>query len=621
MSLTIALGSKALLSLGVSLGDIALLYAGRRRYGNFLRAAKNEEDLLESLGEDIEALLKRKSIVETTRMASCWTAFECVYEGERVSNDMQPKVASDQQLTALSWLMVAVVSALDLCLPLEGVHDLLIDVFHDLLHNDSGSRDPAIIDSLRVQLPTNIQSWRDVGRVRSLGKRLASHAKSKWKKLTKIEAIPQLNPAEYKEVTEFVLWLMEGKTHSYCCFSAIAFTIAFALQEVGIIIQTKGLRRYETEPVVTYAEHPSPFNHITSSTLPRGPSEFARGIANRAQVVTYPFEKPQDMIHTVPVPRSITNRMIHMWDLGDEAAKTVSIVANAQIPFESTSEVFYSIQEVYESQGVFNANVMRLADHAFPVQTEYVLLGLEKLIEGLDNDRILWLHRHTGSEFLSRTEDAMPSENREEMHLWAQYQAFVFGYYYRLLRPLLATDSIDKEAFFRGIWGYGSTSALAAFTDLAQTFRRHIKVSRSHLLHILSMMYAGRNQRYLHQHSRTGLLGILGSISIITMSLYKTTDVPDEIAKFAIVDLPIIDLAAEANGELYTGKGGSIVFDSAPVRARPIRPHGATGQWSVLAKMGVFSGESNAGVVMAARCNGRTVGYFSPLAADVFFFG
>jgi hypothetical protein len=35
--------------------------------------------------------------------------------------------------------------------------------------------------------------------------------------------------------------------------------------------------------------------------------------------------------------------------------------------------------------------------------------------------------------------------------------------------------------------------------------------------------------------------------------------------------------------------------------------------------MGIFSGEDQTGVMMAARCSGTLVGHFSPLAADVAF--
>ena len=97
MSLTLATGAKSLISLGVSLSDVALLYDWGRKFGNFLRAAKNEEELLESIMESPDALLKRRGLVEVARMESRWSTFQLVYEGTRISNESQPDVASKQK--------------------------------------------------------------------------------------------------------------------------------------------------------------------------------------------------------------------------------------------------------------------------------------------------------------------------------------------------------------------------------------------------------------------------------------------------------------------------------------------------------------------------------------------
>jgi hypothetical protein len=518
--------------------------------------------------------------------------------------------------------MVAVVSAMDLCLPPPDVNALLIQVFHDVLTGDATSKDSQIMNSLRVHLPTNIQSWRDLGRVKGLDRKLTTHARAIRKKHTEMNAIPQLNPAESLETAEFLVWLMEGKTNSFQCLSATVFSMAAGLEHVGILLRTEGSRKYETEPFVTYAGQRGPLDYFFSkhhSAECDDPYRLARGIRSRAQVISFPTEKPESMIDTLLVPRDVTNRMTKMWELGSQAASSVSVHPSAQGPFEPSSEVYYSIEDAAVSRSRFRAHVMLLADHAFPTATEDILLGLETLLQGLDPHQIQWLSQHTELEFLSKTESSFPSKEAENLHLWVQYQALVFGFYYRLFRPLLSMEHVSKDAFFRGVWGYGSTTALAAFTDLAQTFRRDLKVSRTHLLYVLSMMYGGRTQRYIQQTSGSGLLGVLGIISIISMPLYRVTDIPEEIAKFAFVDIPVIDLTSDSNGELYAGQGCDIQFDPPPAAPVEIMPRSPKGDWSAHAKMGVLFNESKPGVVMAARCNGRMVGWFSPLAADVMF--
>lgn len=619
MSLTAAAGAKSLISLGVSLSDIALLYDWGRKFGNFLRAAKNEEELLESIMENSEALLKRRGLVELARMESRWNIVQAVYEGNRISNETQPDVASNQNLSALSWLMATIISALDLCLPPTGIHSLVVGVFHDLLTSDSTAKDSQLLNALQVQLPTNVQSWRDVGRVRGLDKSIMRHMMSCRAKLTDINAIPQLNLAELREARSFLCWLMDGKTHTFMCISATVFSLASAFRNAGIQIRTEGVRAYETEPVINYAARGQTLLDATLLESVDDPLGLVRGIRSRAQIISFPFDKPEAMIDTIEVPRDVTNRMAMLWERGSIAAAGFHIHASANTPFTSSSEVSYSIEDSDASTSRYAPHLMMLAHHAFPAATEGVLKALEVLMTCVKTELVAWLGQHTAAEYLSRTEASMPDERSDHMNLWTQYQALVLGFYYRLLKPLLMFDGVSSDAFFRGVWGYGSTTSLAAFTEFNYTLRSHGSVTRTHVLYILSMMYGGRTQRFSPESSASGLLGVLGPISIIAMPLHKVTDIPQEIAMFAFADLPIIDLASDADGELYAGKGCDVQFTHPPFGPEDILPHGPEGKWTAHAKMSMLFGETRPGVVMAARCNGRPVGWFSPLAADVTF--
>ena len=78
-SISVALGPKGLLQLGVSLTDVALLISIGQKIGNFFQVSNNEQSLLDALGEDIEALIKRRGIIEPTRMQSRWAHLGFIY--------------------------------------------------------------------------------------------------------------------------------------------------------------------------------------------------------------------------------------------------------------------------------------------------------------------------------------------------------------------------------------------------------------------------------------------------------------------------------------------------------------------------------------------------------------
>ena len=96
----------------------------------------------------------------------------------------------------------------------------------------------------------------------------------------------------------------------------------------------------------------------------------------------------------------------------------------------------------------------------------------------------------------------------------------------------------------------------------------------------------------------------------------RPTDIPDEIACFAVVDLPVIDLLSDFD-ELYSGHGSGIAFTLAEGPQNQITPQGPTKPCSVHAKLRKYFGEAQS--MMAARCDGRLVGWFGPLEADFTF--
>lgn len=78
-------------------------------------------------------------------------------------------------------------------------------------------------------------------------------------------------------------------------------------------------------------------------------------------------------------------------------------------------------------------------------------------------------------------------------------------------------------------------------------------------------------------------------------------------------------LTPDLDGELFASAGGGVVFDVGPAGKKDLIGKVQTTTWTIHAKMGVLFGDGLPGVVMAARCEGRLVGWFNPLAADVAF--
>jgi hypothetical protein len=618
MSISATIGGYQLLQLGVSLSDVALLVNQGRKFGNWFRVSSNDNELLGSIGEDAEAVLKRRDLIEVSDMEKRWSRLDFIYQGNHHNNSGLSQVKETATgLSSLSWFMITIVTALDLCLPSSSIGSLIIRVYRRVLDGDQ-----ELEDSLRVLLPTNIESWRSAGCVRSMTTAIARTLRASREKIVGDHALPQLNQAETKEMESFLVWLLKGKSNNYSAMSAMVFAVAVAIGKAGVKLRTDGTRSYESEPFVRYSE-----SRLNISVVDRHPNEagepfhLKHGTISKTRQIAYPRDEPSSMIHAIPASRPTITKMIHSWDLGSRAASKMKLHAEAQLPFSRESEVYYTLENCDVVKSNFTKEVIMLAGRAFPERSESILRAVEDLAKGVSGDRLEWLQQHTWLEYLKRTDGTDLSNVKEEMELWLQYQALVFGFYYALIESLVSTEFVQKDAYFRGLWGYGSTTFLAMCVEFGDLLRREGRVSRAHVLYMLSTMYNARQKPFSVLSSARGLLGILGSVSVLSRPLLRTTDDPKEISSFVLTDLPILDLMSDSDGELFAGIGGGIAFDFDHVRAQPseVQPRGPNKEWSLHAKMGLLFGDGQQGVVMAARCAGRLIGWFNPLAADIAF--
>lgn len=615
MSLQLTTGAKSLLSLGVSLGDLAVIFRHGHSMGNWLRAAGLDAELFESILEDHGALLRRRGLIDVVHMKRRWSQLDFIYEGNIRRSSSQSKVQEGQDLTDFSWLMVAVVTALDITLPASTIKRLLVEVFTTILDGDEGMR-----ECLRVQLPTNIEAWRSVGCVRGMVKEISGSIKRSHFRLVRERAILQLNSAEQEEMKSFLVWLMADQDNNHLSvISATVFSIAESMHKAGVHLGTGKERRYESEPLVEYVKVPGPIDTFKDPLETEHPFAAKKGLHLRAQQVSYPSNHPEYMVEAMTLERSVKNQMDKFWIMGCIAAENIRLspTSEANLPFGAESDIYYVLDVEDPPQKKFNSMLSMIVDHGFPVATHSILLALEKLTQGLKSERLRWLHAHTVREYLQR-ETGRPSRNPEEMELWGQYQALVFGFYYKLLEPLVSFDYVQQDVFFRGLWGYGSTTFLGMCAHFAWTIQDSRSISRTQILYMLATMYDGRPKPYSQINSSAGLVGILGTISVVALSLLCPTDVPEEIARFAVVDLPVVDLMCDSR-ELYSRQYHSIDFVRPTAPPRRFAPCGPKKTWSVHAKLGKLFGEGPSDIMMAARCDGKLVGWFGALAADFTF--
>ena len=636
MAISIVAGTKGLIQLGLSISDVALLIDQGKKFGNFVRVRQNDGDLFDLLNEVPEAVLKRRGLVEAHEMETKWSEQAIVHQGQKIKAKICGSTTTPAEFTNMgkkkkdsnspesvegfTWVMAAIVSVLDNCLPSSAIHRLLVEVFAALLNGDDDVK-----KALKIHLDVNIKSWRSFACARQMVVPMKTEVRKSlkrcWPDFKRFESIPQLNEAETQHMKSFLVWLLDNRETQFTAMFAMAFATAEALKEAKLHLCTDGNPAYEGQACVRYRAEDQAFGSLGSQITP-----ISRGLNSRTLQISWPRNRPKTMIDTLGVPRHLEDIMGLLWELGEQAADELKLVGKADIPFETTKEIYYCLEEVPPSAAVakrFPTHIGMVVNLGFPMRTQKIYAAVEMLLKEEKEDAPIWLQAHVAQDYLLRIENDSVAHQGQYFDVFAKYQALVFGFYYRLLEQILCFELVERTAFFHGIWGKQSTTLLAMCTQLCSSLQSS-KATRAHILYMLSAMYNGRRKLFNANSAMPRLVGVLGSISVLALPLVRVTDIPEEIWKIAIVDLPIVDLVSyNSDGELMAGEGGGLNFMSASDGGRPtvaVQPASPAKRWTVHSNMSMaLDTETSGGVVMAAQCGGRLIGWFNPLAADILF--
>ena len=622
MALSIQAGARSLLQVGVSISDIGVLVRIARSIGNWLSVTPNDEDLFNSLSEDYGVILKRRGLVDLALMENCWSRqLHIIHQGAIVHDTAESRKEEEGRLGSFSWLMVAVVTALDPCLTTEELRTMLINLFVKLLRRDD-SED--VRDSLRMQIQTNIESWRSTGVVRGMKPLIDSTLKDCRSSLVGGSAIPALTRAEKQELLDFLTWLMDGDTDHFSLVSATLYSMAAALKCARIQLSLGGSEQaIEGQIVVQYAAEKGGMQALLDAL--KGEWKSRQSDKGNDSVpptrVSYLSGKPEQMIETFPCSPSTKNQLETYWFRGSKAAAKVSLKAVARLRLTG---IKYIVKDYDECTSRWPGRLTDLSSEHFPVDSESLLMALNELLVCLPDHIEDWLYK--AAKLDGGINDLDNNFTEEQMNAFLCFQSLVFGYWYQLLKPWISLEYVKHDVYFYGVWGYRDTYLLVMLRTAATKLRHglmrpHAGLSREEFLHVLAAMYSGRAKNNVQRPRKDtvilthGLVAVLDQISIVAMSLLKTSDQAQQQACFAVLSLPLVNIVPDRNGELWTGEAAGIQFRTcANASQQPMRRFPQE-KWSIHPKMTVIDGRLS-GVVLMVRCGGVTIGVINPADAD-----
>ena len=619
MNGSVQLGAQTLISLGTSYGDVAALVQHGRLVANWLRTETTDQELFESISEVYGEVLRRRGLVDPILMNNQWSAqWHFVYRGQKVNHTDNTQSSKNGELPSFSWLMTTIVVALDLCLTSSEIQVLLSKVFVQILDRDDFVD---LSEALNIQLCTNIESWRSTACIRGLVVPIQTAMKDCLFELTGTRSMLRLSLAEKEEMSELLVWLLAGITDKQHVLSAGCLAVMKGLKVAGIKLKIGDKDDVpQGRPILYYVVNEMSETGLLD-VLESDVQDADALLIVPPQQVSFTAENPAEMIEAFRRPIPVKNRMALCWAKGAAAAQKVSLKCYVQDGLYAN--LYYSVESFDKTQSRWSPAVLELADYAFPKTSQLLCKSIHDLF-GEDAKALnSWLGHNllmddvNSGEGISNTlvMDLTEDISADELDRFACFQALVYGYWYALLEQLICKDFMEGEIYFSTFWGWRDHRLLSAILPLNRNLCKSGGISRADVLQLLALMYAGRRMAETLL-VRKQLVGLVGKVSLISLSLLRTSDDPNVVSKIALVSMPILDLLPDRDGALYTAPALLGLHRSGEKQPMRICIKPASRTWSIHPKMKFEDGRIDS-VVMVARCDGRLVGTFSPDRADI----
>lgn len=218
-----------------------------------------------------------------------------------------------------------------------------------------------------MNIETNIESWRSTGVVRDMKGAVTCAMSDCRSQLDLSEPIPQLNFAERTELFSFLKWLMAGTTSRFGLVSATLYSVAVALERVGIRISLdKCDKATEGDIDVHYLDTVGGAKGLTDAI-------FGESRSVPPARVAYPSGVPKQIIETFPCSLDIKNKIRKYWFRGEQAGKKVTLVAVARMKITG---IKYIVKDYDESTSRWSGRLTDLSSEHFPVDSEDLMVAL-----------------------------------------------------------------------------------------------------------------------------------------------------------------------------------------------------------------------------------------------------
>ena len=557
MAVSFTKGSLTLANWGFGAGDIAVLAGAGRSVGNWLLASAKDRSLFDFLNVDVENVILRKGLVDVIALHETWdTQLVLLKNGRKfkVKSRGGKRGPVVENMDKFTWLMTLMVAGLDAAMTSKMVH-LVVSAFMVKVFEEA----VAGLEFVEHEVVHHIQGWRSASSVRGIGlkareiwDRLGSHGQH-W---------PGMIPSsDCGELTRLLVWIAAGQDEHFCTASSDVYCLAVLLRGVGL-----GILVEETS---SPCFHEGQIHVMLRHTL-EVPLKVSRHIRSR-RGMRIPLESMEESVSLWPGSRELTNNLRKIFEDGRNACEadhfTFVPFYDCEVPYSATGtpfheediDIWYQVQ--YGSRKSLPrlvGDVNRLTRICLPMDTPAAASGLTNLCGKMPADDLHDLVLFLDSDFNSNSKDILCDKIDDSL---AQLQAYILGFYYSFLRPLInASELAIMEGY--GAWRWYDLELFRLLKTFIST-RHHRKIKsgkdkvyffhRHEILKLIAFLFAGADLEQL-ENVKMGALGVIGKLTIVNSSLLGEVTEPAQMGKFHLLDTDPTAIPSNTGGIINSGR-------------------------------------------------------------------
>ena len=568
------LGANSLIQFGLSVSDVATLISLGRTARNWMTAQSGDNDFLRIISGDDSAIKFRRGLIDLDAFNKRWRQ-DCRLLVNGYPQKLYQTIVDNnlEHFSRFTATMVSVVTVLDAFVSTLGVSIVVEDVLKEMLCTTEIGE-----DVIKADIANRLEAWRSAGVMRGMTTYVRKFRLNLVRDRNILSSYPPITEAH--QFRELLIWLLLGTNETYTTPSSDVAAVASCLSFVAFdLLDVRSLQPREslTHPSCVVLYHPS------EAILPR-PSDYQSDTGfttigpRRIECSTVPLIGSEDAVSIFPLSHEGREKCRFAWTRGQAAAEDVRIqvVVPTSGEVDDCQDLTYAFSSFRSdtgpitcAKGKCKCHTARtpfsglIGKHAFVRSKSldvYINDALEEFVSVAD-----WLTMQTSDGQVGEGDDGWVASahftNDFRIEAFSVMQSVFLGYYYQLFLRFVDTKSLEMQAV-EGDWGFRSTDLLTRMRQYCLSSKQAaqgrqqdgIKLTRQQIVEILCALLLNRR---VHLEDRTRFnhcIEVIGKRTLLTASLLRSTDCPNAVGRFVLLDVDTGGIPRDSEGLIRPGE-------------------------------------------------------------------